>query len=195
MKKFVMMLAFVFYISGLSFAIEGKTATNEDIANLKRDILSGKVAVGKTRLKDFRRSYGEAKNITITDRRMVYDYGDLKIEFDKQRLLRNWEYDSFKKPAYTDDIDDLRYDLESKQLVGDNITSFKVFKDYGDPTEMMESSDDGGWSVYYYGDIKLTFENYFILDNFKGKNLEATPDQGLTSAAATQGGVVSSQVK
>ena len=181
MKKFYFMLAFLFCISGISQALQGKTASDEDIANLKQDILNRKISVGKTRLKDFRRQYGEAQNITITDRRVVYDFGDLKIEFDKQRLWRKWEYDSFKKAAYTDDIDDLRFDLESKKLVGDNITALKIIKDYGDPTEAMESSEDGEWTTYYYGDIKLVFENIFIMDNFKGKNLESTSEMKITA--------------
>lgn len=196
MKKICLMLAFLFCMSGISLALQGKTASDDDIANLKQDILNGKVSVGKTRLKDFRRQYGESKNITISDRRVVYDFGDLKIEFDKQRLWRKWEYDSFKKAAYTDDIDDLRYDLESKKLVGDNITALKIIKDYGDPTEAMESSEDGEWTTYYYGNIKLVFENIFILDNFKGKNLESASE--MKSSAKSGSGVSensSSQVK
>lgn len=196
MKKTYLMLAFLFCISGVSLALQGKTASDEDIANLKQDILKGKISVGKTRLKDFRRQYGEAKNITITDRRIVYDFGDLRIEFDKERLWRKWEYDSFKKAAYTDDIDDLRYDLESGKLVGDNITALKIIKDYGEPTEATESSEDGEWTTYYYGDIKLIFENNFILDNFKGKNLESVSEMKINAKSDTGvSGNLPSQVK
>lgn len=180
MKRIFSVFVMLCLFTSLAFALQGKTATDEDIANLKRDILSGKIAVGKMRLKDFRRVYGEAKNINITDRRIVYDFGDLRVEFDKQRLWKKWEYDSFKQQAYTDKVNDLRYDLESKKLVGENITASKIIKDYGEPTESMETSEDGEITIYYYGDIKLTFENNFILDNFKGKNLE--------SASAAQAG-------
>jgi len=44
-------------------------------------------------------------------------------------------------------------------------------RSYGTPTEMEESQEDGMFSVYYYGNIKLSFENQFLLKSWKGQNL------------------------
>ncbi len=163
----------------VSWALKGVLATNEDIVRLKNDLKEGRIQSGKTRLSEIRRKYGEAANITESESKIVYDYGDLKLEFSKKRYWKSWKYDSFKSPVYTDDVDDLRYDLESKELVGDNITFSYVRKEYGEPTESYETDEDGGISVYYYGDIKMVFENVFVLTKWKGKNLGDIKKQDL----------------
>ena len=196
MKKVYIMMAFLFCVSSSSFALIVRLATDQDIINLKRDILQGKIKVGVTHLKEIRRQYGDAKTITDTERDITYDYGDLKIEFNKERIWRKWEYDSFKKPAYTKAIDNLRFDLESKKLIGENITAVKIFKDYGLPTESMGSSEDGEWAIYYYGDIKLMFKNNYVINNFKGKNLEVASElQTLLKPKSTEAEKSSPQVK
>jgi hypothetical protein len=186
MKKVLFAIVIMALLTGNAMAIQGRIATDEDIANLKKDVLEGKIQPGKTRLKDIKTLFGEPKNIANTDHRVVYDYGDLKVEFDKKRVWKEWDYDSFKPAAYTKDINDLRFDLESKKLIGDNITLLKVKKDYGDPTESFETTEDGNWSVYYYGDIKLVFENYFIIDTIKGKNLETVSVQAKNALASEE---------
>ena len=138
-------------------------ATQETITQLRKDLREGHVRIGKTRLHEVIDAYGKAVSITDDDRRIVYDYDDLRVEFVKRRLWRSWNYDSFRKPVYTDDVDDLRFDLESEELVGDNISASKIVKDYGEPTEIMQSDVDREKTIYYYGDIKLTFENVFVL--------------------------------
>ncbi len=162
-----------------SWALKGVLATDEDILRLKTDLKEGRIQSGKTRLNEIRQKYGEAANITESESKIVYDYGDLKLEFSKKRYWKSWKYDSFKSPVYTDDVDDLRYDLESKELVGDNITFSYVRKEYGEPTESYETNDDGGTSVYYYGNIKMTFENVFVLTKWKAKNLGEVKKQDL----------------
>ncbi len=166
-------------------AIKGVVASPTDIDRLKKDIRTGRILVGKTRLNDIRERYGEAPNIIDSERRLVYDYGDLKITFEKIRYLRHWEYDSFKKPIYTDDADDLRFDLDSQQIVGDYVRFSQIRKDYGEPTESTETYNDGGTSIYYYGNIKLTFENFILVKSWRGKNLNKTSKkkEGSTSSA------------
>jgi len=66
--------------------------------------------------------------------------------------------------------------LESKELVGDYISIKKIRKDYGEPTEIYETDYDTGESVYYYGNIKLTFENVVTLESWVGKELNKLSD-------------------
>lgn len=167
-----------------SWALKGDLATETDIVQLKEDILLGKIHLGKTRLMKIQEKYGEAPNIINDDQRITYDYTDLKIVFDKKRVWKRWEYDSFKKPAYTDDVDNLRYDLESEELVGKNITFSKILKDYDDPTESFQTEEDGEMSIYYYGDIKLTFENQFVVQSWRGSNLSKVLDAGTDGKTA-----------
>ena len=155
-------------------ALKGMVASQTDIDHLKDDIRAGRILVGKTRLNDIRDRYGEASNIIDSERKLVYDYGDLKITFEKIRYLRHWEYDSFKKPVYTDDVDDLRFDLESQEIVGDYVRFRQIRRDYGEPTESAETYADGGTSIYYYGNIKLTFENVIVVKSWRGSNLNKT---------------------
>ncbi|VAX37389.1 hypothetical protein MNBD_UNCLBAC01-914 [hydrothermal vent metagenome] len=155
-----------------SYAIKGIMATEKDIDRLKDDLRFGFLKVGQTRLQEFRDNYGEASSIADAEKKVIYHYGDLKIEFEKKRLWRDWEYDSFYNQAYSDDIDDLRADLESEELVGENITFRRIRKDYDEPTESEETTEDGDYSIYYYGNIKMIFENVIILKSWRGKNLD-----------------------
>ena len=59
-----------------------------------------------------------------TNKKVVYNYGDIKIDFTKERYLRKWERVSSKKPAYTDDIQDIVKDLESQDIVGDFVIRY-----------------------------------------------------------------------
>ncbi len=176
-----LILAFLFLTLSISsiYALQGDVATKDDMSRLKRDLRVGEIQVGQTRLKDIREKYGEAPTITATARRLVYNYGDLKIEFDKKRYWKDWEYDTFKDQAYSDDIDDLRYDLESDEIVGDNITFSRIRKDYDEPTESIETDADGELSIYYYGDIKMIFENFVVVRSWKGSNLEESEPEGV----------------
>ena len=163
-------------------AAKDDAAVSIQIIQLKEDLKAGKIKIGMTRLKDIRTSYGEPINITNTDKKIVYDYGDLKIEFEKRKYWRSWTYDSFQQAAYTAKIDDLRYDLERRELTGDNITLEKIIKNYDQPTESSETADDGGTSTYYYGDIKMDFENVFVVKSWIGQKLD---DVGSSASAAT----------
>ncbi len=181
MKIFKILL--IVGLSGLtvctsSEALKGVLATNEDIIQLKKDLRNKYIQIGKTRLKKIRDTYGEAVDITDSNKKIVYNYKDLKITFIKKRYWKEWEYDGFHDRAYTDDIDDLRSDLESEELVGDNITFTRIRNDYGEPTESEETDEDGNTSVYYYGNIKMVFENYIVLQSWKGKNMSPSKDNG-----------------
>jgi hypothetical protein len=164
-------------------ALKGVIATPEDVARLKKDALEGKIEIGKTRLQDIQKDYGEAPSILDDDKRVTYDYNDLRLIFERKRIWKSWEYDSFKKPVYTKSVDDLRFDLESKELVGENVTYSMVQRKYGEPTESRETDEDGGLSVYYYGDIKLTFENVISMSSWRGTNLGQVQTQELTAPA------------
>ena len=160
------------FLSSAACATEGIFATPEQIINLKNDLRDGRIAIGKTRLKEIQREYGEAPTIQDTERKIVYDYGDLKIEIVKDQFFRRWETDSSRKAAYSKDINDLRRDLQGENILGDMVSSSKIISDYDDPTESYVSNKDGAWSIYYYGDLKLIFENVFTVKSWKGSNLD-----------------------
>lgn len=167
----IFIFCFVFVLMGRnSFA---RMASEEDMAFLKEDLNNKRVEVGITRLKDFVVKYGEPDSVVDGQKTVAYNYGDLKVEFEKKRYLDDWRYDSFKDAAYTDDIDTLRKDLESKEIDGEEVTLDKIKKDYKEPTESFPSEKDGEESIYYYGDIKLTFKNHFVVKSWKAKNLAA----------------------
>ena len=170
--KFLLSLVCIFAFVSMSWALRGVPSTDEDIANLKKDLREGVVQITKTRLNQIRDSYGEATTIQDKDTRIIYDYGDVKLTLDKIKIWKSWEYDSFQKPVYTDSIDNLRFDLESQELVGEGITYDQIHKDYGDPTAMEETIEDGKLSYYYFGNIKMIFENVIVLSSWKGQLAE-----------------------
>ncbi len=174
MKAFrivVLIGVFLFLFRMNSYATMGTPATDEDILRLKQDLIGGKLHVGITRLKDLMDQYGEPNKKVDGDKKVELQYGDLKIEFDKKRYWREWGYDSDKKPAYTDKINTLRKKLAGQKIDGKNIPIEKFIKDYDEPTEIYLTAEDGQISVYYYGEMKLTFENVFTLKNWEAKNL------------------------
>ena len=157
-------------------ALKGVTATDEDVRHLRNDLRSGQLKVGISRMKDFVQEYGEPTKKVDGDRKMSLEYGDLKVEFDRRRYWREWSYDSFKRPAYTDKINTLRKKLESKKIEGENILIEKFIKDYDEPTEVDLAANDGEISLFYYGDIRLTFENVYKLRSWEAKNLEGSSE-------------------
>lgn len=172
--KILAITAIVFVSAPKVWGLEGVIATSEEVRMLKNDLLSGKLQVGQTRLNVIRKNYGDAPNINATDKRITYDYNELKLVIEKNRILKEWEYDGFKKPVYSNAVENLRFDLESGELVGKNIEYTKILRSYGMPTEVEETQEDGMLSVYYYGNIKLSFENQFLLKSWKGQNLGRT---------------------
>ena len=170
-KRLVVVFTGLILCASPALATKGVVATEEDLTRLKNDLRDGRIDVNKTRLKMIEENYGEPPTITQTEKKVTYDYGDLKLEFEKVKLWKSWEYDSFKQPVYTDDVDDLRFDLESEELVGKNVTLDKIIKDYGEPTESRGSEEDGALAIYYYGDIKMTFENRILMSSWKAQNL------------------------
>ena len=173
LKGFLAVVLLFCFVS-TSQALQGVLATSADVARLKVDVLEGKIKVGITRLKEISRNYGEAATITDGDRRLIYEYTNMKIIFDKHKYLRDWGYDSFKRAVYNDDIDNLRTNLEKEEIVGDYITILSIMKEYGAPTEYIETDRDGETSIYYYGNIKLTFENVIVVNQWRGKTLTPT---------------------
>src|SRR3989338_8444219 len=118
-----------------AFAANRKITTHDEIIRLKRDVLSGRITVGKTRLRIIDERYGLPSNVTETEKKVTYNYGDLRVDFDKVKFFRDWEYDYSHPTAYSDDIESLRFDLEAKEIVGRYVTFADINKDYGDPTE------------------------------------------------------------
>ncbi|HBR13937.1 MAG TPA: hypothetical protein DD723_00105 [Candidatus Omnitrophica bacterium] len=171
--KLIFVVGFFMCHGTNAWALAGVLATASDIVQLKEDLRSGKIQIGNTRLKEIRRIYGDASSITDSPKNVTYNYDDLKIEFEKNRYLKEWNYDSFKTTLYTDNIDDLRADLDDGQIVGNYITFDQIRKDYGEPTEFTEANNDGELSTYYYGNVRLVFENYIVVKKWQGKNLDS----------------------
>jgi hypothetical protein len=182
-------IAFVFMFSlcviPASFALRGVIASPDDMSRLKADLKYGRFQVGITRLEEVIDQYGEPIKKTDAERKVTLDYGDFKIEFNKDHFWRDWGYDSFKSPAYTDKIKLLRQKLESKKIEGRNIPIEKFYKDYDEATEIYLTPEDGQISVYYYGDIRLTFENVFTLKLWEAKNLDDSSSGIATSGLQT----------
>jgi len=166
------------------WAIKGVLATDQDIQRLKDDLRSGKVTIGKTRFNEIRQIYGDASEVTVDEKKVVYEYGDLRLEFDKIKYWKDWTYDTFKSRLYTPDITKLTTDLENKVLTGNNVTADTIIKTYGTPTEVWETEEDGEITFYYYGSIRLAFENYTIVKKWKGKNLAVTVSESILGAQA-----------
>lgn len=169
-KRLTIMVS-LFLICQPAWALSARIATAEDVALLKEDLLSGKAQVGVTRLKTIRNVYGDPTSITDSESKLVYDYGDLRLEFDKYKYFRKWEYDYSRKYAAKDQIDDLRYDLEAKQLIGNYVSYDTFLKDYDTPTEAYPTKGDGEHSLYYWGELKIMFENFIVLKSWRGRNL------------------------
>ena len=170
MKVLKIMIVFISVICiGNVYAMN--LATEKDVARLKNDLLRGTIKVGKTRLKNLRRNYGDAANITNDLRKLIYEYEDLKIEFTKQRYWIGASNDGFKTPVYTKGVENLKKDIDSQKLVGLNITAAYITRAYGKPTELEETDEDGGISHYYYGNIRMDFENIYRIKKWRVKNL------------------------
>lgn len=188
----------VFTIALLGFcpqwADAARLATSDDIALLKSDIVAGKIKTVKTRMRDIQRVYGEPQTIQDSDRKVVYDYGDLKLEFNKKYYLRDWQYDYSHKSAYSSDINDLRKDLESGQIVGNWMElNDNIISDYVEPTEAFVKTNDGDLSVYYWGEMRLAFENYFALTTIRGQNLGEQSGSQNEAGLSIEKGVLSSK--
>lgn len=184
LRNLSLLLAFLLLTVSPSFALKGVLSTPEDMARLRRDLKAGNLHAGITRLSEVIDQYGEPLSKTDTDKKVTLEYGDFKIEFTKNHFWREWGFDSFKKPAYTDKIKLLRQRLEGQKIVGENIPVEKFYKDYDEPTEIFLTPDDGEISVYYYGDMRLTFENVFTLKSWEAKRLD-DPGIEISGARAT----------
>jgi hypothetical protein len=184
LSKIFLAVVLLFTMVSTGLALKGVLATPENIATLKQDILDGKIVAGKTRLKEVQEKYGEPAMINETNKGTTYEYGKLKIEFEKKQYMRKWEYDYSHKPQYSDDIKKLRKDLAADKIAGDFIEiDEKIRKDYEEPTEAFEKFGDGELSIYYYGELKLTFENVITVKKWKGEDLDKIEDKALTSSS------------
>ena len=178
-KTIILFSTILIFTISPAFALKGFLATQKQLKEMRKDLLEGGVQVDVTRAKDFLSQYGDPTSFLDSEKKLSFDYSSLVVDFSKARYLRKWEYDSFKKPAYSDDIDSLRFDLESGQIVGDWVSLEKIRKDYGEPTEIYATNDDGDISIYYYGDIKLSFENYFVVKTWEGFKIQREPKPDL----------------
>lgn len=171
----------VFMTASAASAQSTRLATPDDIHLLKKDVLSGGIQIDKTRLKTVIGTYGKPSNVTETDTRLTYDYGELRIVFDKKKYLRRWEYDYSQTAVYSREVEQLRFDLESRQIAGDFVTFESIRKSYGEPTARMVKDADGDQTVYYYGIIKLVFENVVVVQSWRGSGLDMAGPAGVVS--------------
>jgi hypothetical protein len=186
MKKLILWIIFFITVGvTVTSAQSSRMATEDDIKLLKQDLLDGSIKINKTRLRSIISTYGKSTDVTENESRLTYDYGDLKIVFSKNKYLRKWEMDSSKTPVYSRAVDQLRFDLQSEELVGDFINFERIRRNYGEPTARLVMDGDGEASVYYYGKIKLIFENVVEIESWRGEALEA-----LRSTSTGSGGVL-----
>lgn len=185
MKKYGLWLGVFLLVASVSSAQSSRLASDDDVRLLKKDVLAGSVKIGKTRLRSVNNTYGKPSNVTENETRLTYDYGDLRIVFGKKKYLRKWETDSSQTAVYSRDIDKLRYDLESRQLAGDFVTLESIRKSYGEPTARLVMDGDGGESIYYYGRIKLIFENVVEVESWRGSGLDSA-----TEASRAESGIL-----
>ncbi len=170
--RVVVVLFLIFCLANSVYAQEKKLATPESLALLKSDFLSGNLKIGVTRLKQIKDTYGDPNNAVDSVKTVVYDYGDLKLEFERYKYFREWKYDYSHKTAYSKDINSLRTDLEGGQILPGYKTLEEIIKDYKKPTEGFDKPDDGDMPVFYWGELRLTFENVIVLKKWTAKNLE-----------------------
>jgi len=150
LTKLIFSTIFFLLVTVSAYSSFARIAKQEDVNLLKKDVQAGKIQIGKTRLKEIREVYGVPDDISETRSKITYNYGDLRIDFDKFRYFRKWEYDYSHPTAYSDEIDDLRYDLGDQQIVGDYYTLEEIKSNYEEPTEAYETQGDGNKSIYYY---------------------------------------------
>lgn len=186
MKKIYLLLVLTFSLSGVAHAQSTRIATIDDLRLLKKDVLVGSIKIGETRLRSINNTYGKPANVNETETRLTYDYGDLRIVFDKKKYLRDWSYDSSKKAVYTNDVEKLRYDLEGQQIAGNFVSYESIRRNYGEPTARMVMDGDGDMSTYYYGTIKLVFENVVEVQSLRGSDL----NKSLSGQGASDDGVL-----
>ena len=154
------------------FAAKGILATDDDIKKLKSDLLAEKVQVNVTRAKNILKKYGDPTTFEDTEKKLSFYYAGLIVDFTKERYFRKWEYDTFKEKAYSKDIEKLIFDLGRGEIVGDYVSLSTFKKNYGPPTKIYETKDDGDISIYYWGDVKCYFENFYIVETWEGAKLE-----------------------
>jgi hypothetical protein len=171
-KVYLAVLVAVFMTATAARAQSTRLAAEDDIRLLKNDVLTGGIKIDETRLKTITGTYGKPSNVTETDTRLTYDYGELRIVFDKKKYLRRWEYDYSRTAVYSREAEQLRFDLESRQIAGDFVTFESIRKSYGEPTARVVMDGDGDQSVYYYGIIKLVFENVVVVQSWRGSGLD-----------------------
>jgi len=177
--KYFLIIVLALGLSAKAPAALAKMADEASIMLLKKDLREGKVLIGKTRLKHFKTLYGKPSSIKETAGKLIYNYGDLKVEFNKNRYFRDWEYDYSYPTAYSDDIDSLRFDLEDQQIAGDYFSFETLRKDYGEPSVAFEAYEDGQLSRYHYGELKLIFENFYVVRSWSGKELSSADESGV----------------
>jgi hypothetical protein len=178
--KILFILLITLSFSGqAALAAEGRVASNDELMLLKKDLLAGEIKVGQTRLKKIREAYGDAPKISETEKKITYEYKDLRLDFDKKQYFREWKYDYSHEYGVKDEIANLRFDLEDQQIVGDYYAYREIVKDYEEPTEAYPKKGDGAISVYYWGELKLTFENVVVLSSWRGDKLDATTADGI----------------
>ncbi|MBF0523039.1 MAG: hypothetical protein HQL24_08305 [Candidatus Omnitrophica bacterium] len=181
--RFLFVLSFFLMSIPVAHALKGVLASDQEIKNLIQDLVDGKVQTGNTRLSEIQDRYGDAASIDNTDKVIVYDYGKVRLDFEKKHYMRKWEYDYSHKIQYTNEIKKLRKDLADEKIVGNYIELIeKIKKDYKEPTEVDETFGDGQYSIYYYGEIKLTFENVITLKKWKAEDLGKTVGNVLTTS-------------
>ncbi|MBF0479050.1 MAG: hypothetical protein HQL26_06170 [Candidatus Omnitrophica bacterium] len=181
-KFFIALFVGILGVTSAALAFEKRLAAPADILRLKSDLVQQVIKADVVRMKDIRAVYGDPATITETGRRIVFDYNDLFLEFEKQVLFRKWGHDFSQPQAWSANVKKARTAIEGGQITGTEYTLDRLYKDYKDPTFKVETSGDGELSYYYYGEMKLTFENVYVLKSWKGKKLEAVYNTGVLQA-------------
>ena len=178
--KFIVVIVSFFALLGKA---QADVATPAQVEQLKGALLAGAISVGNTTPETVRTNYGDPNSISDSDTKVTFDYDGLNITFDKKQILRDWSIDSFKTAVYEAKAQNLKKDLQRGTLVGELISYKEITNKYGNPTETGNEAPDSKAFTYYWGDLKLVFENQVYVKSWQIK--------GMTPGSAAPANMVS----
>lgn len=171
---FLLVACYVFVMAEMAFeAAPYYIASQGNIDRLKQDLRSKRLQIGITTLGDVRSLYGDARSVVDNEASVVYDYGDLTVNFEKKRVLKTWVIDSSLPSA----DDEKTYRLKSalgRTVIPGHATLENIISDYTKPSKTFKSDREANVTICYFGDLVLTFNEVTIMSSWQANEM---PDQ------------------